>query len=83
MDAKLGTLRHKKDVLTKLADEQKQETDVKTALKEFATLVAHNLKHMSFENQQKLLRLVLDKVVVKDWRVDDAAARRFLFFPPV
>ena len=70
VDAKLETLRREKDMLTKLVDEQKQETDVKTALKEFAMLVAHNLKHMSFENQQKLLRLVLDKVVVKDWRVD-------------
>ncbi len=70
VDAKLETLRREKDVLTNLAEEQQNETDIKTALEEFATLVSHNLKHLSFENQQKLLRLVLDKVVVKDWRVD-------------
>jgi len=69
VDAKLETLRREKDVLARRAAEQKKETDVKTALEEFATLVAHNLKHMSLENKQKLLRLVLDKVVVKDWRV--------------
>ncbi len=70
VDAKLETLRREKDVLTTLVDEQQKQTDLKTALEEFATLVSHNLEHISFENKQKLLRLVLDKVVVKDWRVD-------------
>ncbi|MEE8286085.1 MAG: recombinase family protein, partial [Gammaproteobacteria bacterium] len=70
VDTKLETLGREKGVLRNLAEEQKKETDIKTALEEFATLVSHNLKHISFENQQKLLRLVLDKVVVKDWRVD-------------
>ena len=37
---------------------------------EFASLVSSSLKRISFENKQKLLRVVLDKVVVNDWRVD-------------
>ena len=59
-----------KDVLTTLVDTRQKQTDLKTPLEEFATLVSHNLEHISFENKQKLLRLVLDKVVAKDWRVD-------------
>ena len=32
--------------------------------------MSSHLEHPSFEEKQKLLRMVLDKVVVKDWRVD-------------
>jgi hypothetical protein len=35
-----------------------------------AALVSKNLKRISFENKQKLLRLVLDKAVINEWRVD-------------
>jgi hypothetical protein len=41
-----------------------------TEAPEFAALVSSNLKHISFENKQKLLRMTLDSVVVDDWRVD-------------
>ncbi len=57
-------------MLAKMAEQQEQNADIQTGLEEFATLVSNNLKHISFENRQKLLRTVLDKVVVKDWRVD-------------
>ena len=53
-----------------MAAEQKKETDIKASLQEFATLVSSTLQRISFENKQKLLRMVLDKVVVNDWRVD-------------
>ena len=33
-------------------------------------MVSSSLKRISFENKQKLLRIVLNKVVVNDWRVD-------------
>ncbi len=33
-------------------------------------LAKQHRKRISFENKQKLLRIVLDKVVVNDWRVD-------------
>ena len=33
-------------------------------------MVASNLKAISFENKQKLLRIVLDKVVVNDSKLD-------------
>ena len=33
-------------------------------------MVSSHLHDFSFEEKQKLLRMVLDKVVVKDWRVD-------------
>ena len=53
-----------------MAAEKKKETDIKASLEEFAALVSSSLQRMSFENKQKLLRIVLDKVVVNDWRVD-------------
>jgi hypothetical protein len=53
-----------------MAEQKERDADIQTGLEEFATLVSNNLRHISFENQQKLLRMVLDKVVVKDWRVD-------------
>ena len=56
--------------MRKIAAEKKKETDIKASLGEFAALVSSNLKRISFENKQKLLRIVLDKVVVNDWRVD-------------
>jgi hypothetical protein len=50
--------------------EKKKETDIKASLEEFAALVSSSLKRISFENKQKLLRMVLDKIVVNDWKVD-------------
>jgi site-specific DNA recombinase len=70
VDTKLDALRREKDLLEKMAREQKQEDDVRGDLDEFATLVSGRLQHFSFGEKQKLLRTVLDKVVVKDWRVD-------------
>ena len=70
VDAKLDTLRREKDLLEKMAGEQKQEGDIRGDLDEFAALVSGRLQHFSFGEKQKLLRTVLDKVVVKDWRVD-------------
>src|SRR5437899_6078936 len=57
-------------LLRKIGSEKKKETDIKASLGEFAALVSSNLKRISFENKQKLLRIVLDKVVVNDWKVD-------------
>jgi site-specific DNA recombinase len=70
VDAKLDTLSREKDLLEKMAREQKQEGDVRGDLEKFAALVSGRLQHFSFVEKQKLLRAVLDKVVVKDWRVD-------------
>lgn len=70
VNSKLEMLNREKELLAKMAAEQKKEDDLKTGLEQFSALVASNLKHISFENKQKLLRMVLDKVVVKDWRVD-------------
>ena len=53
-----------------MAWEQKQEGDIRRDLEEFRALVSDRAQHSSFEDKQKLLRMVLDKVVVKDWRVD-------------
>ena len=63
-------LNREQELLRKMAAEQKKETDIKASLEEFAALVSSTLKRISFENKQKLLRMVLDKVVVNDWRVD-------------
>jgi site-specific DNA recombinase len=70
VDAKLDTLHREKELLEKMAREQKQEGDVRRDLEEFRALVSGRVQHSSFEDKQKLMRMVLDKVVVKDWRVD-------------
>ena len=70
VDAKLDTLHREKELLEKVAREQKQEGDIRRDLEEFRALVSDRAQHASFEDKQKLLRMVLDKVVVKDWRVD-------------
>ena len=70
VDAKLDTLHREKELLEKMAGEQKQEGDVRRDLEEFRALVSDRAQHSSFEDKQKLMRMVLDKVVVKDWRVD-------------
>ena len=70
VNSKLEMLNREQELLRKMAAEKKKETDIKASLAEFAALVSTNLKRISFENKQKLLRIVLDKVVVNDWRVD-------------
>ena len=70
VDSKLETLNREKELLEKMAREQRQEGDARGDLEEFAVLVSSRLQHFSFEGKWKLLRMVLDKVVVKDWRVD-------------
>jgi hypothetical protein len=70
VDAKLDTLRREKELVEKMAREQKQEGDIRRDLEEFRALVSDRAQHSSFEDKQKLMRMVLDKVVVKDWRVD-------------
>jgi site-specific DNA recombinase len=70
VDAKLDTLNREKELLEMMAREQKQEGDIRRDLEEFRALVSDRAQHSSFEDKQKLMRMVLDKVVVKDWRVD-------------
>jgi len=70
VDAKLDTLHREKALLEKMAREQKQEGEIQRDLEVFRALVADRAQHSSFEDKQKLMRMVLDKVVVKDWRVD-------------
>ena len=70
IDSKLELLTREKEMLAKMAEEQERDSDIQSGLEEFANLVSNNLSHLSFENRQKLLRTVLEKVVVKDWRVD-------------
>jgi len=70
VNAKLNMLNREQQLLRKMAVEQKKETDIKASLTEFAALVSNSLKRISFENKQKLLRMVLDKVVVNEWKVD-------------
>src|SRR6266567_3832977 len=70
VNSKLEMLNREQELLRKMAAEQKKETDIKASLAEFAALVSSNLKRILFENKQKLLRIVLEKIVVKDWRVD-------------
>jgi site-specific DNA recombinase len=70
VDAKLDTLHREKGLLEKMAREKKQEGDIRRDLEEFRALVSDRVQHSSFEDKQKLMRMVLDKVVVKDWRVD-------------
>src|SRR5207245_7431416 len=70
VNSKLEMLNREQELLRKMAAEQKKETDIKASLEEFAVVVSSSLKRISLENKQKLLRMVLDKVVVNDWRVD-------------
>src|SRR6059036_497811 len=70
VNSKLEMLNREQELLRKMTAEKKKETDIKASLEEFAALVSSSLKRISFENKQKLLRMVLGKVVVKDWRVD-------------
>src|SRR3989475_1323111 len=70
VNSKIAMLNREQELLRKIAAEKKKETDIKASLGEFAALVSSNLKRISFENKQKLLRIVLDKVVVNDWKVD-------------
>ena len=70
VEVKLNTLNREKELLEKMALEQRQEGDVRGDLEGFAALIANRLQHFSFEDKQRLLRMVLDKVVIKDWRVD-------------
>jgi site-specific DNA recombinase len=60
VNSKLEMLNREQEVLRKLAAEQKKETDIKASLGEFAALVSSSLKRISFQNKQKLLRIVLD-----------------------
>jgi site-specific DNA recombinase len=70
VESKLSTLHREKELLEKVAQEQRHEGDVRGDLEEFAALVSSRLQHFSFGEKQKLLRMVLDKAVVKDWHVD-------------
>ena len=70
VNSKLEVLNREQELSRKMAAEKKKETDIKASLEEFSALVSSNLKRISFENKQKLLRMVLDKVVVNEWRVD-------------
>src|SRR5439155_8859580 len=70
VNSKIEMLNREQELLRKITAEKKKETDIKASLAEFAALVSSNLKRISFENKQKLLRIVLDKVVVNDWKVD-------------
>src|SRR6266516_4189413 len=70
VNSKLEMLNREQELLRKMAAEQKKETDIKASLAECAALVSTSLKRISFENKQKLLRMVLDRVVVNDWKVD-------------
>jgi len=70
VNSKLDVLNREQELLRKMAADKKEETDIKASLEEFAALVSSSLTRISFENKQKLLRMVLDKVVVNDWRVD-------------
>ena len=70
MNSKLEMLNREQELLRKMTAEKKKETDIKASLEEFAALVSSSLKRISFENKQKLLRMVLDKIVVNDWKVD-------------
>jgi site-specific DNA recombinase len=70
VNSKLDMLNREQELLQKMAAEQKKEIDIKASLGEFAALVSSSLKRISFENKQKLLRMVLDKVVVNEWKVD-------------
>jgi hypothetical protein len=49
---------------------RRKETDVKASLGKFASLVSSSLKRISFATKQRLLPMVLDTVVVNDWKVD-------------
>ena len=70
VNSRLEVLNREQDLLTKMAAEKQKQSDIQESLTEFACLVSSSLKRISFENKQKLLRVVLDKVVVNDWRVD-------------
>ena len=70
VSSRLEVLNREQDLLTKMAAEKQKQSDIQESLTEFACLVSSSLKRISFENKQKLLRVVLDKVVVNDWRVD-------------
>ncbi|HKZ03057.1 MAG TPA: recombinase family protein [Pyrinomonadaceae bacterium] len=70
VDAKLAMLEREKTLLAKAAAEQKKEADLQTSLTAFARVVTSSLQHVSFAEKQKLLRIVLDKVVIKNWRVE-------------
>jgi hypothetical protein len=70
VSSKLEMLNREQELLRKMAAEKRKETNIKASLGEFAVLVSSSLKRISFENKQKLLRMVLDRVVVNDWRVD-------------
>src|SRR5207245_2120607 len=70
VNSKIEMLNREQELLRKIAAEKKKETDIKASLGEFAALVSSSLTRISFENKQKLLRIVLDKVVVNDWKVD-------------
>ena len=70
IDSKLELLNREKDMLANMAEQQQRDADIQTGLEAFTALVSKNLSHMSFENRQKLLRIVVDKIVVKDWGVD-------------
>ena len=70
VNSRLEVLNREQELLTKMAVEKQKQSDIQESLTEFASLVSSSLKRISFENKQKLLRVVLDKIVVNDWRVD-------------
>jgi hypothetical protein len=81
VEVKLNTLNREKELLEKMALEQRQEGDVRSDLEEFAALITNRLQHFSFEDKQRLLRMVLDKVVIKDWGSTCTTLSRFLAPP--
>lgn len=64
VNSKLKRLNREQVLLREMAAEKKKETDIKACLRELAALVASSLKRISFDNKQKLWRMVLDKGVV-------------------
>ena len=70
VDTKLSMLQREKELLEKTAAEQRKEADLIASLQQFTTTISSSLNRLSFADKQKLLRIVLDKVVVTGWRVD-------------
>src|SRR5260370_33457941 len=65
VDAKLDTLHREKELLEKMAREQKQEGDVRRELEGVRVLVSDRVQHSSFADQHIHLRIATDNSVCK------------------
>ena len=63
-------MKHQCDALIAQRKEPAQQNALRDRIAGLSAMVGATIEHLDFEQQQKLLRLVVEHVVVRGWHVD-------------